>query len=97
MSAPHHKHFLTLMSAGLSDAYEWLEAAHLTNSIPVNRRLEDVRPTGQFGRLCEIGVGRKVVQVRVLNEPPANSVEEFWALPKDVLESMTQARAIATG
>jgi hypothetical protein len=71
---------------GIPEAYNWLEACVAEEDISVGRALEQTAKRGTLGRLHELGAGRRVASVYVMEPSPHLSDQHrFWRLPEDVL------------
>jgi hypothetical protein len=80
-----------LQAQGISEAYTWLEACVAESDIAVGRPLESAQAQGTLGRLHEVGAGRRVAAVYVM-EPCIHlgDSNRFWSLPADALPPPVQ-------
>lgn len=77
-----------LSAEGLVDAVPWLLECCDTGNIPVHRVIEPQAPPGEIGRLVEIGVASRIIQVRAMDSPPPETAEKLFELPPDLLRRM---------
>jgi hypothetical protein len=80
----------------IPEAFAWIASVARKSEVPLVNEIQETRPVGCMGRLCEIGAGDKIVRIQVLDEKGfAADLEgqSFWACPKMGKEKMAARQA----